>query len=461
MTVNKRVNVPADRAPFTAVAFTSNDEINHRISFFEVPHATIDSERSRHARVQHIAFAYGTLDDLLGTYVRLARLGMAPMWAADQWFQTAIYYEDPDKNIIELNVDNFTNLWAVTEGLKELPSQLHVFIDPEKLIAARKAGASPWDVHVRAFAGEFVPAKPYDLGRSYRVASQSSDTRERAGCPANRLGRNRLANKMIGSKPYAKLKIREVNGARMAYVDEGEGDAIVFQHGQPASSYVWRNVMPHLEGLGRLVAGDLIGMGASDKLADTGPASYSLAEHAKYLFALWDALDLGDRIVLVLDDWGAALGFWWARLNPERVKAIVHMEAVAVPMSFSDLPEGARPFFQALRAPAGEEMVLEQNIFIEQVLKRATIRDLTQEIEHYRRPFLEPGEGRRPTLSFRATCPSTANRRTRSDDRRVGELDGAEPRSSEALHPRRARHAHARTRARGGASMAKPDRGHR
>ncbi len=129
MTVNKRVNVPADRAPFTAVAFTSNDEINHRISFFEAPHATIDSERSRHARVQHIAFAYGTLDDLLGTYVRLARLGMTPRWAADQWFQTAIYYEDPDKNIIELNVDNFTNLWAVTEGLKELPSQLHVFID--------------------------------------------------------------------------------------------------------------------------------------------------------------------------------------------------------------------------------------------------------------------------------------------------------------------------------------------
>jgi catechol-2,3-dioxygenase len=167
MTVNKRIAAPADRAPFTAVAFTSNDEINHRISFFEVPHATIDSDRSRHARVQHIAFAYGTLDDLLGTYVRLAKLGMTPMWAADQWFQTAIYYEDPDKNIIELNVDNFTNLWAVTEGLKELPSQLHVFIDPEKLIAARKAGASPWDVHVRAFAGEFVPEKPYDLARSY------------------------------------------------------------------------------------------------------------------------------------------------------------------------------------------------------------------------------------------------------------------------------------------------------
>jgi haloalkane dehalogenase len=211
---------------------------------------------------------------------------------------------------------------------------------------------------------------------------------------------------MIGSKPYAKLKIREVNGARMAFVDQGEGDAIVFQHGQPASSYVWRNVMPHLEGLGRLVACDLIGMGASDKLTNTGPDSYSLAEHAKYLFALWDALDLGDRIVLVLDDWGAALGIWWARLNPERVQAIVHMEAVAVPMSFSDLPEGARPLFQALRSPAGEEMALKQNIFIEQVLKRATIRDLTsEEAEQYRRPFLEPGEGRRPTLSFPRNLP--------------------------------------------------------
>jgi haloalkane dehalogenase len=211
---------------------------------------------------------------------------------------------------------------------------------------------------------------------------------------------------MIGSKPYAKLKHRAVNGKRMAYIDEGEGDAVVFQHGQPTSSYVWRNVMPHLEGLGRLVACDLIGMGASDKLTETGPGSYSLAEHSKYLFALWDALDLGDRIVLVLDDWGAALGFRWARLNLERVKAIVHMEAVAAPMSFSDLPESARPFFKALRSPAGEAMVLEQNIFIEQILKRATIRCLnSEEMEHYRSPFLEPGEGRRPTLSFPRNLP--------------------------------------------------------
>ncbi|UCI19935.1 haloalkane dehalogenase [Mesorhizobium sp. B2-1-8] len=211
---------------------------------------------------------------------------------------------------------------------------------------------------------------------------------------------------MTGTKPYEALKYREINGTRMAYVDEGAGDAIVFQHGQPTSSYVWRNVMPHLEGLGRLVACDLIGMGASDKLVNTGPGSYSVAEHAEYLFALWDSLELGNRIVLVLDDWGAALGFLWARLNPGRVLAIVHMEAVALPMSFADLPEQAHPFFKALRSPAGEEMVLQQNVFIEQVLLRATIRDLTpEEMEHYRRPFLEPGEGRRPTLSFPRNLP--------------------------------------------------------
>ena len=192
----------------------------------------------------------------------------------------------------------------------------------------------------------------------------------------------------------------------MAYVDEGDGDAIVFQHGQPASSYVWRNVMPHLEGLGRLVACDLIGMGASDKLTNTGPTSYSPAEHAKYLFALWEALDLGDRIVLVLDDWGAALGFQWARLNSQRVRAIVHMEAVALPMSFSELPEGLVPSSRRFARRPARKWCSQENIFIEQVLKRATIHDLApEEIEHYRRPFLEPGEGRRPTLSFPRNLP--------------------------------------------------------
>jgi pimeloyl-ACP methyl ester carboxylesterase len=155
---------------------------------------------------------------------------------------------------------------------------------------------------------------------------------------------------MIGTKPYAKLKYREVKGRQMAYIDEGEGDAIVFQHAQPASSCVWRNVMPHLEGRCRLIACDLIGMGRSEKLSPSGPDRYRYSEHRDHLFALWDALDLGDRVLLVLDDWGAVLGLDWARQNSHRVQGIVHMEAVAAPLNWSDLSEEARSLFRALRS---------------------------------------------------------------------------------------------------------------
>ena len=211
---------------------------------------------------------------------------------------------------------------------------------------------------------------------------------------------------MIRAKPYAELKYQPIKGKRMAFIDEGQGDAIVFQHGQPTSSYVWRNVLPHLEGMGRLVACDLIGMGASEKLGSTGPGSYRLAEHAEYLFALWDSLDLGDRVVLVLDDWGAALGFQWARLNPDRIQGIVHMEAVAIPLAWSDIPEPAHPIFEALRSPAGEKMVLEDNFFIERILPRAALRQLAEEeLAHYRQPYLTAGEDRRPTLSWPRSLP--------------------------------------------------------
>jgi catechol 2,3-dioxygenase len=165
MTVNKRVAAP-ERTPFKTVAFASNDEINHRLSFFETPGLSTDADKDRHARVQHIAFEYQTLDDLLGTYVRLKKMGMLPLWAADQFIQTAIYYEDPDGNVIELNVNNFTNDWTVTEQLKALPSRLHVNLDPEKMIAARKGGASAWELHERALAGEFTPASSYELHTS-------------------------------------------------------------------------------------------------------------------------------------------------------------------------------------------------------------------------------------------------------------------------------------------------------
>ena len=211
---------------------------------------------------------------------------------------------------------------------------------------------------------------------------------------------------MSGVKPYGQLQYREINGARMAYVDEGDGDAIVFQHGNPTSSYLWRNVMPHLEGLGRLVACDLIGMGGSDKLGDSGPDRYHYAEQREFLFALWDSLDLGNRVVLVLHDWGSALGFDWANQHRDRVAGIAYMEAIAMPIDWADFPGPVSDVFKGFRSPAGESMVLEQNLFVEAVLPGAIQRTLgNEEMDHYRRPFRTPGEDRRPTLSWPRNIP--------------------------------------------------------
>lgn len=216
----------------------------------------------------------------------------------------------------------------------------------------------------------------------------------------------RAASAMFGTKPYAELKYREVLGKRMAYIDEGTGDAIIFQHGQPTSSYLWRNVMPHVEGLGRLIAGDLIGMGGSEKLNPSGPDRYHYAEHRDYLFALWDALSIGDRVILVLDDWGATLGLDWANRHRNRVQGIVHMEAMAIPLIWSDLPDQAQTLFRALRSQPGEQMVLEDNLFIEKILPGAVLRQLTEaEMSHYRQPFRNAGEDRRPTLSWPRNLP--------------------------------------------------------
>lgn len=211
---------------------------------------------------------------------------------------------------------------------------------------------------------------------------------------------------MSGVKPYGQLQFKEINGKRMAYIDEGPGDAIVFQHGNPSSSYLWRNVMPHLEGLGRLVACDLIGMGASDKLDEQGPDSYHYHQNREYLFALWDALDLGDRVTLVLHDWGGALGFDWANRHRDRVAGIVHMETVSVPMEWDDFPDEVAQMFRVLRSQQGEAMVLEDNVFIEGVLPSVVMRTLgDEEMDHYRLPFAERGEDRRPTLSWPRDVP--------------------------------------------------------
>ena len=211
---------------------------------------------------------------------------------------------------------------------------------------------------------------------------------------------------MFGVKPYGQLRYRDVNGKPMAYVDEGDGDAIVFAHGNPTSSYLWRNVMPHVEGLGRLVAADMVGMGGSDKLSPSGPDRYHYAEQRDYLFALWDALDLGDKVTLVLHDWGSVLGFDWANQHRDRVQGIAFMEAIVTPMTWSEFPSDVREVFQGFRSPAGEPMVLEQNIFVEGVLPAQIQRRLSdQEMGHYRQPFANPGEDRRPTLSWPRNVP--------------------------------------------------------
>jgi haloalkane dehalogenase len=211
---------------------------------------------------------------------------------------------------------------------------------------------------------------------------------------------------MVGAKPYGQLQYGNVNGKRMAYVDEGQGDAIVFAHGNPTSSYLWRNVMPHLEGLGRLVACDLIGMGGSDKLHPSGPGRYHYAEQRDHLFALWDALDLGDNVTLVLHDWGSVLGFDWANQNRDRVRGIAFMEAIVTPRTSSDFRNDFRGVFQRLRSPEGERMVLEHNLFVEALLPSRIQRRLSdEEMDHYRAPFANPGEDRRPTLSWPRNIP--------------------------------------------------------
>ena len=198
----------------------------------------------------------------------------------------------------------------------------------------------------------------------------------------------------------------EVDGKRMAYVEAGTGDPIVLLHGNPTSSYLWRNVIPHLEGLGRCIAPDLIGMGDSDKVDDPGPGSYRFVEHRGYLDGLLSQLGVDDRVVLVVHDWGSALGFDWANRHRDAVRGIAYMEAIVRPVTWDDWPDAAREIFQGFPSPAGEEMVLDNNLFVEAVLPTAIMRDLTdEEMDEYRRPFAEPGEARRPTLTWPREIP--------------------------------------------------------
>ncbi len=204
---------------------------------------------------------------------------------------------------------------------------------------------------------------------------------------------------------YPKLFV-EVLGKRMAYVESGTGDPVVFLHGNPTSSYLWRNVIPHVEQLGRCLAPDLIGMGDSDKLEEVGPRSYRFIEHRLYLDALLEALDVRERVTFVVHDWGSALGFDWANRHRDAVRGLVYMEAIVRPVSWDEFPDAARPVFEGFRSPAGEDMVLAKNVFVERVLPGSVLRGLTEaEMDVYRRPYREPGEGRRPTLAWPREIP--------------------------------------------------------
>ena len=211
---------------------------------------------------------------------------------------------------------------------------------------------------------------------------------------------------MISAAEHPKQHI-QVKGKNMAYVEMGEGDPIIFQHGNPTSSYLWRNVMPHLQGQGRCIALDLIGMGDSDKLENPGPDRYTLAEHIEYFDAALEALGVTDNVTLVIHDWGSALGFHWANRHRDSVKGIAYMEGIVAPVkSWDDWPEAARSVFQGFRSDAGEDMVLEKNVFVERVLPGSVLRGLTEdEMKVYRRPFLNAGEDRRPTLTWPRQIP--------------------------------------------------------
>ena len=211
---------------------------------------------------------------------------------------------------------------------------------------------------------------------------------------------------MIRAELLYEKKSKTIFGKQMAYVEVGDGDPIVFLHGNPTSSYLWRNVIPYLEKLGRCIAPDLIGMGDSEKLAPSGPETYVFVEHRHYLDTLLDELNVNKNVSLVLHDWGSVLGFDWANRHREVLKGIVYMEAIVMPRLWQDWPEEVQEAFRNLRSEAGEILVLENNIFVENMLPRTVLRSLTaEEMAQYRRPFAEPGEGRRPTLTWPRQLP--------------------------------------------------------
>ncbi|MBX3495531.1 MAG: haloalkane dehalogenase [Parvibaculum sp.] len=214
-----------------------------------------------------------------------------------------------------------------------------------------------------------------------------------------------MTNKEISPREHPKKSVT-ISGRSMAYVEMGEGDPIVFLHGNPTSSYLWRNVMPHLRDQGRCIAPDLIGMGDSDKLEPSGPERYTFREHRRFLDAFLEAVGATKNVTLVIHDWGSALGFDWANRHRGLVEGIAYMEGIVRPLEWSEWSEAAKGIFQGFRSDVGEEMILNKNLFIEAVLPGSVIRKMTdEEMNVYRRPFREAGEDRRPTLTWPRQIP--------------------------------------------------------
>ena len=197
-------------------------------------------------------------------------------------------------------------------------------------------------------------------------------------------------NKTMNNEPISaqfpfESRYAVVHGSKMHYIDEGEGDTILFLHGNPTSSYLWRNIIPHVTHLGRVIVPDLIGMGKSDKPA----INYRFFDHYKYLVALLDQLDIGDNITLVIHDWGSGLGFHFAAENPERIKGIAFMEAMMRPLTWAHFPQSFRIMFRLMRAPAvGYLMLNVANMFLKQVVPQSIVRKLSaEEVRAYEAPF--------------------------------------------------------------------------
>ena len=201
-------------------------------------------------------------------------------------------------------------------------------------------------------------------------------------------------------------KFIEVKNKTMAYIDSGEGEVFLFLHGNPTSSFLWRNIAPHVEDLGRIVIPDLIGMGDSEKLDGVDNDGYKYHGQYGYLTNLLDKLELGNNIHLIIHDWGSAMGFQFARENSERIRSITYMEAIVMPLTWEQWPDAATKIFGLFRSEAGEELVLQKNFFVERILLADSSTGYTEEEKaEYIRPFEKEGEDRRPTLTWPRQIP--------------------------------------------------------